>query len=79
MELGPKEDFFVFVDGEYLGKLLRTHFGIGPEPGYTSLGRLRVTVERIEEPATSGGRPLPRPDPKPRMVPRGPSPVPRGP
>ena len=59
VELGPKEDFFVFVDGEYLGKLLRTHFGIGPEPGYTSLGRLRVTVERIEEPATSGGSPAP--------------------
>lgn len=51
VELGPKEDFFTFVDGEYLGKLLRTHFGVDAEPGYTSLGRLRVTVERLEEPA----------------------------
>jgi hypothetical protein len=59
MELGPKEDYFVFVDGEYLGKLLRTHFGIGPEPGYTSLGRLRVTVERVDGSATPGGSPAP--------------------
>ena len=51
MELGPKEDFFLFVNGEYLGTLLRTHFGVEAEIGYTSLGRLRVTVERIEEPA----------------------------
>ena len=52
MELGPKENFFTFVDGEYLGKLLRTHFGVDAEPGYTSLGRLRVTVERLGGPAT---------------------------
>lgn len=51
VELGPKEDYFIFVDGEYLGKLMREHFGIGPEPGYTSLGRLRVTVEHLEDPA----------------------------
>lgn len=47
VELGPKEDFFVFVDGEYLGTLLRTHFGFEAETGYTSLGRLRITVERV--------------------------------
>jgi len=51
VELGPKEDFFLFVDGEYLGSLLRTHFGGDAETGYTSLGRLRVTVERVEAPA----------------------------
>jgi hypothetical protein len=54
VELGPKEDYFTFVDGEYLGKLLRTHFGVDPEAGYTSLGRLRLTVERLEEPAAPG-------------------------
>ena len=43
-ELGPKEDFFLFINGEYLGTLLRTHFGVDAETGYTSLGRLRVTV-----------------------------------
>lgn len=48
VELGPKEDFFVFVDGEHLGTLLRTHFGVDAETGYTSLGRLRVTVERVD-------------------------------
>jgi len=37
----------LFVDGEYLGKLLRTHFGVDAQPGYTSLGRLRVTVETV--------------------------------
>ena len=54
VELGPKEDYFTFVDGEYLGKLLRTHFGVDAEPGYTSLGRLRVTVERLGETAAPG-------------------------
>lgn len=53
VEVGPKADFFVFVDGEYLGTLLSEHFGVGAEPGYTSLGRLRVTVERLEEPDSS--------------------------
>ena len=47
VELGPKEDYFVFVDGEYLGKLLRMHLGVDAEAGYTSLGRMRVTIERL--------------------------------
>ena len=47
VDLGPKEDYFTFVDGEYLGKLLRTHLGVNAEPGYTSLGRLSVTVGRV--------------------------------
>jgi hypothetical protein len=55
VEVGPKEDYFAFVDGEYLGALLRRHFGVGPERGYTSLGRLRITVERLEEPGPSDG------------------------
>lgn len=53
VEVGPKAQFFVFVDGEYLGEMLSEHFGVGAETGYTSLGRLRVTVERLEEPAAS--------------------------
>jgi hypothetical protein len=61
VDLGPKEDSFTFVDGEYLGKLPRTHFGVDAEPGYTSPGRLRVTVERVEK-----NPPRPGPDPKPR-------------
>jgi hypothetical protein len=54
VELGSKEDYFVFVDEEYLGALLGTHFGVDAEPGYTPLGRLRVTVERVEGPAAHG-------------------------
>jgi hypothetical protein len=42
----------VFIDGEYLGKLLSEHFGILEERGYTDLGRVRVTVERLEAPQT---------------------------
>ena len=53
VEIGPKAEFFVFVDGEYLGAMLGEHFGVGAETGYTSLGRLRVTVERLEEPDAS--------------------------
>ncbi|QIN78985.1 hypothetical protein GBA65_11135 [Rubrobacter marinus] len=51
VELGPKEDFFVFLDGEHLGSMLRRHFGAEAESGYTPIGRLRVTVERVEEQA----------------------------
>ena len=29
VEVGPKAEFFVFVDGEYLGTLLSEHFGFG--------------------------------------------------
>ena len=50
VEIDPKAEFFVFVDGEYLGALLSEHFGAGAETGYTSLGRMRVTVEPIEDP-----------------------------
>jgi hypothetical protein len=53
VQIGPKAEFFVFVDGDYLGALLSEHFGVGAETGYTSLGRLRVTVERLEEPDAS--------------------------
>lgn len=47
LEIGPSERFFVFLDGEYLGKALIGHFGLPEERGYTNLGRVRVTVERL--------------------------------
>jgi len=48
--IGPAEKFFVFLDGEYFGKLLVDHFRLPEEKGYKDLGRVRVTVERLEEP-----------------------------
>ena len=54
MEVGPKENYFAFVDGEHPGALLRRHFGTGPEHGYTSLGRLRITADRLEETPARG-------------------------
>src|SRR5918997_6462582 len=53
VEVGPKENYFAFVDGEHPGALLGRHFGIGPEHGYTTLVRLRITTERPGR----GGRP----------------------
>ena len=50
LEVGPKEQFFAMLDGEYLGKLLLERFGGAKEQGYTDLGRVRVTVERLEGP-----------------------------
>ncbi len=50
MEVGPTERFFVFLDGDYLGKRLVDHFGLPEERGYTDLGRVRVIVERLKEP-----------------------------
>jgi hypothetical protein len=52
MEIGPKEEFFTFLDGEHLGKLLVRHFGLPGELGYCDLGRVRLTVERLEETQT---------------------------
>ncbi len=50
IEVGPRADYFVFFDGEMLGKILAQHAGLKPEQGeYTRLGRARVTVEWLEE------------------------------
>jgi hypothetical protein len=49
MQIGPSERFFVFLDGVYLGEQLVEHFGLAEERGFTYLGRVRVTVERLEE------------------------------
>jgi hypothetical protein len=52
MEVGPSAQYFVFLDGEYLGHQMMNHFGIPEERGYTRLGRVRITVERLEEDQT---------------------------
>jgi hypothetical protein len=48
MQLGPTEYYFVFLEGEYLGKRLCDHFGVPEEHGYTEVGRVRITVEMLE-------------------------------
>lgn len=50
MTVGPTEKYFLFLDGDYLGKQLVGHFGLPEERGYADLGRVRVTVERLEDP-----------------------------
>ena len=47
LKIGPSERFFVFLDGEYLGKAPIGHFGLPEDRGYTDPGRVRVTVERL--------------------------------
>jgi hypothetical protein len=49
LEVGPSRDYFAFLGGEFLGRLLLDHFGGEEELGYTDLGRVRITVERIGE------------------------------
>jgi hypothetical protein len=49
LEVGPSKDYFAFMDGDFLGHLLLEHLGAAEETGCTDLGRVRVTVERIEE------------------------------
>ncbi len=49
IEVGLRDDFFAFVDGEMFGKLLSEHAGVQSVVGeYTPLGRARVTVEWLE-------------------------------
>lgn len=50
LEVGPKESYFAMLGGDYLGKQLIAHFRLPEEKGYTDFGRVRVTVERLEEP-----------------------------
>ncbi len=52
LEIGPSAQYFVFLDGEYLGQRMVDHFGLPEERGYTKLGRVRITVERLEEDQT---------------------------
>ncbi len=49
VEIGPSTSFFVFLDGEYLGQQLVNYFQLPEERGYTNLGRVRITVEKLEE------------------------------
>lgn len=50
VEVGPRADYFAFLDGEQLGKLLSHYAGVTPVSGeYTRLGRARITVEWLED------------------------------
>lgn len=54
IEIGPSEKFFVFIDGGYLGQRLLgllDHFQLPADREYTNLGCMRITVERLKEPA----------------------------
>ena len=49
LEIDPKERYFVFFDGEYLGQLLVDHFDMPEDPGYCDLGGVRVRMEKPGE------------------------------
>ncbi len=52
LESGPKKEFFVCLEGDYLGKLLVDDFKVpGEEPGYCNLGRVRISVEPLDSEA----------------------------
>ncbi len=58
LEIGPRADFFIFFDGDFLGRLLSQHAGVEPIAGeYTRLGKARVTVEWLEDDATEEAPP----------------------
>ena len=50
IEVGPRANYFAFVDGEFLGGLLCHYAGVKPrENEYTKLGQARITVEWLED------------------------------
>jgi hypothetical protein len=50
VEIGPRADYFLFLDGEQLGKVFSQRSGVRPESGaYTWLGRARIIVEWLED------------------------------
>ncbi len=48
-EVGPARDYFLFLDSEHLRLLLLRHLRLPEERGDTRLGRVRVTVEWLED------------------------------
>ncbi len=52
VEVGPRADYFLFLDGNFLGRAFTQHAGVELKPPgeYTRLGRARITVEWLEEP-----------------------------
>jgi hypothetical protein len=49
LQIGPAEHYFTFLDGDFLGRLLLKRFGLPEERTYTDVGRVRITVERLEK------------------------------
>ncbi len=50
VEVGPRADYFAFIDGDYLGRVLSEHAGVESKHGeYTKLGRARITIEWLED------------------------------
>ena len=49
LEIGPYEKYFLFLDGEWLAHSLMKHFRVPEERGYKQLGRVRITVEKLED------------------------------
>lgn len=50
VEVGPQADFFMFLDGEQIGKLLSQRSGVETNPyECTRLGRVQITAEWLED------------------------------
>lgn len=50
VEVGPRADYFAFLDGEQIGKVFTQRSGVTPVSGeYTRLGRARITVEWLAD------------------------------
>jgi hypothetical protein len=58
LEVGPRDDYFTFLDGDFLGRIFSQHAGIEPIEGeYTRLGRARISVEWLEDETTEEDSP----------------------
>jgi hypothetical protein len=50
VQIGPRADYFLFLDGEQVGKVFSHYAGVKPIHGeYTRLGRARITVEWLDD------------------------------
>ncbi len=50
VEVGPRADHFLFLDGDFLGRVFTRYSGVEPKVGeYTRLGKARITVEWLED------------------------------
>ncbi len=59
IEIGPRADYFAFLDGDFIGHVFVKHAGgVEPKVGeYTRLGRVRMSVEWLEDEATEQSSP----------------------
>lgn len=56
VQIGPKQDFFVLIDGEFLGRMITEHYDLPRwDNAFCELGHARIIVELLQDAPTDQG------------------------